>query len=40
MFSLLSAPSWRTVIGVSDEAVSALLQLLVDFIEQHVGEQG
>ena len=36
---LLSAPSWRTVIGVAGEPVSAAFELTVEVVQQHVGEQ-
>jgi hypothetical protein len=36
---LPSAPSWRTVIGVADKRVPALLQFLVHLIEEHVRQK-
>jgi hypothetical protein len=37
--SLLSAPSWRTVIGITHEVVTALLEFLVQRIEHQIRQQ-
>ena len=37
--SLLFAPSWRTVVGVTHEAVTALLQFLVQHIQHQIRQQ-
>src|SRR5215208_1787740 len=36
---LLSAPSWRTVIGVAHETVASACELPVELVEHDVGEQ-
>jgi hypothetical protein len=36
---LLSAPSWRTVVRIADEAMTTFLKLPIQIVEEDVGQE-